>query len=100
MTIFVGTRYEDSEAVGIQNEGEKPKIFVGKGKRIKKEDAGKTFDVVKQVQRLYIDLLAAGRGNSLAYHVICDVNNILDPFEIVEGKELYIPPEEFFNKVE
>lgn len=100
MAIFEGTRYENSEAIGIQKTGERTKIFVSKGKRINKEDTGKTFDIVKQVQRLYIDLIAAARGNSLAYHVICDVNDILDPFEVIEGKEIYIPPEEFFNKVE
>ena len=91
MPIFVGTRYEESEIVGITEEGQPNRTFVYASPKEEQED--KEYETHEQRMGDYVDLIAAIHLNKPAdYHKICDINNILDPFEIIEGKKILIPP--------
>ena len=92
MAIYSGTRYEESEIISITQEGENPKTFVYAGERENIEEKGNKFERHEQIEGQYIDLIAAIHAdNPLLYYKICDINNILDPFEIEKGRKLFIP---------
>ena len=100
MPIFKGSRYENSDVISI-NDGGIVKLDVDKGKEFTTDDLEEDeYTIYKVVAGDTLESIAYDQtGDSSNYYILAQINNILDPFENLEGKNLIIPSEEFFLNI-
>jgi len=101
MPVFKGSRYDRSNIISIENEEGITKLDVDKGKEYSIEDLEDDDYIIHKVGpgETLESIVYKYTGNSSYYYIIAQINDIYDPFESIEGKDLIIPSENFFNNI-